>query len=137
MRSSDHPAETNEALAEQIPAVERSAVGSGGALICDEAMLAEIEDLLGRDHLMQLLSLLKSEIGGRFRSGNDDRIALGHDAHALLASSGSLGFLDLSQRCSMIERACMDGADITIPMHDARVAAERALVAIAALEARG
>lgn len=124
-------------MAEGTMAGDGPAQRFGQAEAYDAAMLAELEDVFGHDHLMQLLSLLKAEIGGRFRLGNDDRTALGQDAHALLSSSGSLGFLDLSHRCSDIERACIDGTDISVPLREARAAAHWALAAITALEAGG
>jgi HPt (histidine-containing phosphotransfer) domain-containing protein len=105
--------------------------------VCNEATLAELEDLLGRDHLMQLLSLLIVEIRIRFRAGNDDRIAIGQDAHALLASSGALGFVDLSRCCSAIAQACLNDGDIDVPLQEGRVAAKRALDALAVLGAYG
>ncbi|GJE17420.1 Hpt domain-containing protein [Methylobacterium marchantiae] len=104
--------------------------------VYDPAMLAELEDVFGHDHLMQLLSLLRVEIGERFRIGNDEPSALGRDAHALLSSSGSLGFLDLSHRCSDIERACIAGTDVSVLLRDVRAAAVGALAAISTLEAR-
>ncbi|MCJ2132341.1 Hpt domain-containing protein [Methylobacterium sp. E-045] len=104
--------------------------------VCDEATLAELRVLLGHDHLKRLLSLLVVEIRVRFSGGKDDRIAIAQDAHALLASSGSLGFLNLSRCCSMIEQACLKGDDIAIPLQEGRIAADRALTALAALGVR-
>ncbi|CAA2145282.1 MULTISPECIES: Hpt domain-containing protein [Methylobacterium] len=108
----------------------------GRGTVCDEATLAELEVLLGHDHLKRLLSLLVVEIRVRFPAGNDDRATIAQDAHALLASSGSLGFLDLSRCCSVIEQACLKGDDIAIPLQEGRIAADRALTALAVLGAR-
>ncbi|MCC0809225.1 phosphorelay protein [Methylobacterium sp. W2] len=127
--SVERPVTMREAAVEPI-----SDKGSG--TVCDEATLAELEVLLGRDHLKRLLSLLVVEIHVRFPAGNDDRTAIAQDAHALLASSGSLGFLDLSRCCSVIEQACLKGDDIAIPLQKGRVAAARALTALAALGVR-
>ncbi|CAA2107462.1 hypothetical protein MBUL_04172 [Methylobacterium bullatum] len=108
----------------------------GRGTICDEATLAELEVLLGHDHLKRLLSLLVVEIRVRFPGGNDDRATIAQAAHALLASSGSLGFLDLSRCCSVIEQACLKGDDIAIPLQEGRTAADRALTALAVLGVR-
>ena len=107
---------------------------TGQAPVYDPDMLAELQDLFGYPRLMQLLSLLKAEIRQRLLV-HDDRAALGQDAHALLSSSGSLGFTDLSRRCSEVERACLAGADLAAPVLEARAAARVAIAAINLLEA--
>lgn len=107
----------------------------GRGTVCSRATLAELEDLLGRDHVMRLLHLLVAEIRSRFHAENDDRITIGQDAHALLASSGTLGFFDLSRCCSAIERACLNGGDIHGPLEEGRIAAQHALDALTALGA--
>lgn len=104
--------------------------------VYDAATLAELEDMFGRSHLMDLLSRLKTEIGNRLNGTASDRQSLGHDAHTLLSVSGSLGFLDLSQRCSEIERACQRGEDLAEPLSAARIAAAGAIRAISEMELR-
>lgn len=108
----------------------------GNRLVYDADTLAELEEVFGRSHLMDLLSRLKVEIGTRLNGPASDRAALGHDAHTLLSVSGSLGFVDLSYRCSEIERACLRGEDLAAPLHAARAAAAGAIRAISDMEAR-
>ncbi len=103
--------------------------------IYDVGTLAELEGMFGRSHLLDLLSRLKTEISTRLNGSTADRVALGHDAHTLLSVSGSLGFVDLSRRCSEIEMACLRGEDLAAPLHAARAAAAGAIRAISEMEA--
>jgi HPt (histidine-containing phosphotransfer) domain-containing protein len=102
----------------------------------DPRTLAELENIFGRARLLDLLARLKVEIMQRLRSPPEERVALGQDAHTLLSVSGSLGFLDLSRRCSDMERDCLRGADLAAPLAAARHAAARAIAAIALIEER-
>lgn len=104
--------------------------------IYDIGTLAELEEMFGRSHLLDLLSRLKAEISTRLNGTIADRAALGHDAHTLLSVSGSLGFVDLSRRCSEIEMACLRGDDLAAPLRAARTAAAGAIQAISEMEAR-
>lgn len=104
--------------------------------IYDVGTLAELEEMFGRPHLLDLLSRLKTEIGTRLNGNVTDRAALGHDAHTLLSVSGSLGFVDLSRRCSEIELACLRGDDLAAPLSAARAAAAGAILAISEMQAR-
>lgn len=107
-----------------------------GQPVYDSGTLAELEGIFGHDRLLDLLSRLKGEIAQRLRVSAVERDTLGHDAHALLSVSGSLGFFDLSQRCSEMEQAYLRGADLEVPLDAARHAAARAVAAIEALAIR-
>ncbi|MCI9879487.1 MULTISPECIES: Hpt domain-containing protein [Methylobacterium] len=104
--------------------------------VYDSRTLEELEGIFGRTRLMDLLDRLKTEIGERLQAPVAERAALGQDAHTLLSVSGSLGFLDLSSRCSEVERACLQGADLTAPLAAARKSAATAVAAIRALQDR-
>ncbi|MCJ2047488.1 Hpt domain-containing protein [Methylobacterium sp. J-078] len=101
--------------------------------VYDPGTLAELEGIFGQARLLDLLARLKAEIAQRLQAGVAERVALGHDAHTLLSVSGSLGFFDLSQRCSEMEQACLRGADLDAPLDAARGAAARAVAAIDAI----
>jgi len=109
---------------------------SSDPAVYDPRTLAELENIFGRARLLDLLARLKVEIMQRLRSPPEERVALGQDAHTLLSVSGSLGFLDLSRRCSDMERDCLRGADLAAPLAAARHAAARAIAAIALIEER-
>ncbi|WP_244479559.1 Hpt domain-containing protein [Methylobacterium sp. Leaf111] len=101
--------------------------------IYEPRTLKELEDIFGRARLMDLLDRLRTEIGRRLQAPASERIVLGQDAHILLSASGSLGFFDLSQRCSEMERACLDGTDLAAPLAAVRRSAEAAVTAIRAI----
>lgn len=97
--------------------------------VYDATVLSELGEVFGRERLRHLLVLLRAEIAGRLRD-EDDRPALMRDAHVLLSSSGSLGFLALSRSCTALERACMDGIDVAPTLDAARRQASLALSAL-------
>ena len=101
--------------------------------IYEPRTLKELEDIFGRARLMDLPDRLRTEIGRRLLAPASERIILGQDAHILLSASGSLGFFDLSQRCSQMERACLEGADLAEPLAAVRKSAEAAVTAIRAI----
>lgn len=105
-----------------------------GQPVYDARTLGELEEIFGRPRLLDLLGRLKIEIAHRLQASSDERDILSRDAHTLLSVSGSLGFVDLSQRCVEIEQACLRGADLAAPLEAARSAAEAAMAAIRALE---
>lgn len=105
-----------------------------GQQVYDESTLNELEDIFGRTRLMDLLGRLRVEIAQRLHVSTNERDVLGHDAHTLLSVSGSLGFVNLSQRCSEVEQAYLRGGDLAAPLEAARRAAGEAIAAIGALE---
>lgn len=104
------------------------------APIYDLATLNELQGIFGRVRLMDLLAHLKVEIAQRLLAPETDRIVLGHDAHTLLSVSGTLGFFELSHRCTEMEEACRLGRDLVDPLRAARAAAKSAIAAIGDLE---
>ncbi|WP_082503801.1 Hpt domain-containing protein [Methylobacterium sp. Leaf117] len=104
--------------------------------VYDPGTLTELEGIFGRPRLMDLLDRLRTEIAQRLRAPASDRATLGHDAHTLLSVSGSLGFNELSGRCAEMERACLQGADLTRPLAAAQAAATNAIAAIETLRDR-
>lgn len=90
----------------------------GGPLL-DRAAFAAVQDTMGRERVLSLLSLLELDLELRFlpeSAGPDrtdfDRAQLAYDAHAMVAAAGSLGFVALSGLCREIESACRDGGDL-------------------------
>lgn len=115
------------------PAAHRH--GSAPMAAFDADALAELEELFGRSRLMDLLDVLDREIANRFDPPASEPSRLAQDAHILVSSSGGLSFHDLSGACAALERACLSGAEIAVPLGTAIHAARHARQAIAALRA--
>ncbi len=86
--------------------------------ILDHETYATVRDMMGRERILALLTLLEAELDHRFASGaaltesDLDRTQLAYDAHAMVAAAGVLGFVALSSLCREIENACRSGNDI-------------------------
>ena len=96
----------------------------------DPAIVADLESAFGRMRLMDLLRRLRAEIGLRLLASSNEREALSLDAHALVSSSGTLGFLGLSEACVELGRACRDEIDLAPALAIAVQAARTACTAI-------
>ena len=101
--------------------------------IYDAETLVDLERLFGRRRLLALLAGLRSEIEARLSDAAGDRERIGQDAHALVSTSGALGFMPLSQACVALERACLAGGDVSAPLALAREAGADAGRALDAL----
>ncbi|TXN72370.1 response regulator, partial [Methylobacterium sp. WL18] len=80
--------------------------------VLDAAVLAEMETSFGTDQVGGLLDLLANELSERFRPSETDRLQIAHDAHAMVAAAGLLGFVGLSSLCREVEAAAHAGADL-------------------------
>jgi signal transduction histidine kinase/DNA-binding NarL/FixJ family response regulator len=80
--------------------------------VLDAAVLTEMEASFGADRVGALLDLLANELSERFRPSETDRLQIAHDAHALVAAAGLLGFVGLSRLCREVEAAAHAGADL-------------------------
>ncbi|MGH1569999.1 PAS domain-containing protein [Methylobacterium sp. P31] len=80
--------------------------------VLDAAVLNEMEASFGADRVGALLDLLANELSERFRPSETDRLQIAHDAHALVAAAGLLGFVGLSSLCREVEAAAHAGADL-------------------------
>ncbi|GAB6841265.1 signal transduction histidine kinase/DNA-binding response OmpR family regulator [Methylorubrum rhodinum] len=86
--------------------------------ILDHETYATVRDMMGRERILALLSLLESELDLRFASAaaqaeaDLDRAQLAYDAHAMVAAAGVLGFVGISSLCREIETACRNGGDV-------------------------
>ncbi|SDN88887.1 Signal transduction histidine kinase [Methylobacterium phyllostachyos] len=94
---------------------ESRLAGRVDAAILDAAVLTEMEANFGTDRVGALLDLLANELSERFRPSETDRLQIAHDAHALVAAAGLLGFVGLSSLCREVEAAAHAGADL-IPL---------------------
>lgn len=88
--------------------------------VLDRAAFTAVEDMMGREHVQTLLTLLESDLELRFgqeAAGRAeaalDREQIAYDAHAVVAAAGALGFVGLSDLCREIEAACRDGAALS------------------------
>ncbi|MER2253151.1 PAS domain-containing protein [Methylorubrum podarium] len=99
------------------PVVRADARTSGPVL--DRAAFAAVQDAMGRERVLSLLSLLELDLELRFLPEGAvpertafDREQLAYDAHAMVAAAGALGFVALSDLCREIEAACREGGDL-------------------------
>ncbi|SFL15128.1 PAS domain-containing protein [Methylobacterium pseudosasicola] len=80
--------------------------------VLDAAVLTDMEASFGIDQVGALLDLLANELSERFRPSETDRLQIAHDAHAMVAAAGLLGFVGLSSLCREVEAAAHAGADL-------------------------
>jgi len=105
------------------------------AAILDAAVLTEMEASFGTDRVGALLDLLANELSERFRPSETDRLQIAHDAHALVAAAGLLGFVGLSSLCREVEAAAHAGSDLVPLIRRLEVQRATALRAIRQLRA--
>jgi signal transduction histidine kinase/DNA-binding response OmpR family regulator len=103
--------------------------------ILDAAVLGEMEVSFGSDRVSALLDLLANELSERFRPSETDRLQIAHDAHALVAAAGLLGFVGLSSLCREVEAAAHAGGDLMPLIRRLEVQRATALRAIRQLRA--
>ena len=89
----------------------------------------------GSDRVGALLDLLANELSERFRPSETDRLQIAHDAHALVAAAGLLGFVGLSSLCREVEAAAHAGADLMPLIRRLEIQRATALRAIRQLRA--
>lgn len=77
----------------------------------DPEIFGAIERLVGAQKSKRLLEQFGEELSRRLVD-IDDHAALGRDAHAIISSSGLLGFQQLSEAARRLEEACLAGADV-------------------------
>ncbi|MCJ2068427.1 PAS domain-containing protein [Methylobacterium sp. J-030] len=105
------------------------------AAILDAAVLTEMEANFGAARVGALLDLLANELAERFRPSETDRLQIAHDAHALVAAAGLLGFVGLSSLCREVEAAAHAGADLMPLIRRLEIQRATALRAIRQLRA--
>ena len=105
------------------------------AAVLDAAVLTEMRASFGADRVAALLDLLANELSERFRPSETDRLQIAHDAHALVAAAGLLGFVGLSSLCREVEAAAHAGADLMPLIRRLEVQRATALRAIRQLRA--
>jgi len=103
--------------------------------VLDAAVLTDMETNFGTDQVGALLDLLANELSERFRPSETDRLQIAHDAHAMVAAAGLLGFVGLSSLCREVEAAAHAGADLLPLIRRLEVQRATALRAIRQLRA--
>jgi HPt (histidine-containing phosphotransfer) domain-containing protein len=102
--------------------------------VLDAEIFAGATKLLGEEKMNSFLGKLKARLQGRFATepGNsEERKRLASEAHALVSSTGILGFTALSRRCAQLEAACNDdGQQLTALLDEVRQACHAALAEI-------
>jgi signal transduction histidine kinase/CheY-like chemotaxis protein len=103
--------------------------------VLDAGVLTGMEMSFGTDQVGALLDLLANELSERFRPSETDRLQIAHDAHAMVAAAGLLGFVGLSSLCREVEAAAHAGADLMPLIRRLEVQRATALRAIRQLRA--
>jgi HPt (histidine-containing phosphotransfer) domain-containing protein len=102
--------------------------------VLDADVFAGAVALLGDDKMNSFLGKLKARLQGRFATepeNSEERKRLASEAHALVSSTGILGFTALSRRCAQLEAACNDdGQQLTALLDEVRQACHAALAEI-------
>ncbi|MCJ2009131.1 PAS domain-containing protein [Methylobacterium sp. J-092] len=98
----------------------------GANAVLDPAVFDALKDGFGPERVATLLDLMGSELRDRFRTDEDDRVQVAHDAHALVSAAGMLGFTRLSRLCREIEAAAHGDGDLRPLIH--RLGIQRAEV---------
>ncbi|MCJ2107567.1 response regulator, partial [Methylobacterium sp. E-041] len=89
----------------------------GANAVLDPAVFDALKDGFGPERVATLLDLMGSELRDRFRTDEDDRVQVAHDAHALVSAAGMLGFTRLSRLCREIEAAAHGDGDLRPLIH--------------------
>jgi PAS domain S-box-containing protein len=105
--------------------------------VLDRDVYADAAAALGHERLHHLLGTLADELGSRFgdAGGMPDRETLEHDAHAMIAASGTLGFAELAQLCREVEVACQEGRSYEAGLNRLRSLSADVVAEITALRA--
>lgn len=117
--------------------------GASGAATLDEADLAKLHELDPdgrRGVVKRVLTAFESSLArwlAQLEGGPSpiDSAALGHIAHTLKSSAGSVGARDLARACADIERRLRSGEAVDLPLEAQRLTAlgSAALAAIRAM----
>lgn len=98
----------------------------------------DVVDLLGREAALAALERLRRQIEETFTEGAmADPVALARKAHSLVAQAGLLGFKELSDLSSALERACLGHGDLSRAFAAAASSARAALVRAEGLSSSG
>ena len=104
----------------------------------DPGKLAEVEKLLGEAAAARMLNRLRGDIAERLSDGriaSAEKLAIAADAHAMVSSTGFLGFVALSRACSSLERACRQDLALDDALAEATFERDRALALLGSLSA--
>lgn len=104
----------------------RTAVGNA----VDPDKLAEVERLLGDVTAARMLDRLRGDIAERLserRIAAAEKLDIAADAHAMVSSTGFLGFIALSRACSSLERACRQNLSLDEAVAETAFERDRAL----------
>jgi PAS domain S-box-containing protein len=91
----------------------------------NQPVFDDFQNLMGRVPAVTWLTRLGVELDTVFaddRMGTVDRGQLGHSAHDIVSHAGLLGFFELTQCCSELEKACKGGKDLKLLYKNARSA---------------
>lgn len=95
----------------------------------DHKLLDELCATMGREWVIEGLSELRDQLDtSLIRAQPDavDRDAMARRSHKLVARAGILGFAELAEACSQLERACRQGEILGPPLAKAEAAAIQA-----------
>ncbi|MDP4023021.1 response regulator [Methylobacterium sp. NEAU 140] len=103
--------------------------------IVDHRRVDALRDLIGEAELARLRDDLLTRLGQAFPR-EAPRTSIAHEAHALIAAAGNLGFARLSTACRDLQTAVSQGRDEAEALLRARGAVQEVLDAVAAVGSR-
>jgi signal transduction histidine kinase/CheY-like chemotaxis protein/HPt (histidine-containing phosphotransfer) domain-containing protein len=103
----------------------------------NEQGFEDFRDTIGAERIDQWLLRLDEQLENSFAGDISiltDRRQIAASAHAIISQAALLGFPELAELCTGLERACVEGQDLAIPLKKVCKAARGAREIIASME---
>jgi HPt (histidine-containing phosphotransfer) domain-containing protein len=129
------PFSSSEGRLGTAPAVD--AVLGNSAVVLDHKTYADLQELMGPEHMARLLDRLLTQVETCLQGSDltqDGRERLARKVHALVSASGMLGFVRLSEAARAVEQACRGDGDLESALETFQVVRRQALHHIAKLK---
>lgn len=107
----------NEWLPEETMSCEKDGLSAGSSF--KENHFQDFRNALGPERVNQWLMRLDDELKKSFAGDcfiEMDRIQIAKAAHAITSQAALLGFSELAELCTMLERECVTGVDISVSL---------------------
>lgn len=119
-------------------AAPHSDARSGGVSVFQEKHFADFKNTIGADRVLQWLMRLDEQLAATFANDGfvaTDRRHVARTAHAITSQAALLGFSELAEFCTSLERECGAGNDISAPLKNVCHAAQMVRNVIARMNA--
>ncbi len=110
---------------------------SQGRLAFDQANFDDFRRTIGPVLVGQWVGRLDEQLKNTFAADGPpetDRQRIAGSAHAIIPQAALLGFPELAELCTSLERACTEGGDISLPLQKVRDAARSVRETIARMD---